>query len=552
MYSRLKIQQGHFFTIIAIGVLLLSGGGDLNAQRWEIVTGQPANGSWRVHEYSNGGNGGMLSLSHLPNLIGRPRPYIEMRDLWGVTLFTHVFNGRSNLYPFSGDISEASDGSNDIIWTSAPVEDGLAPPVSDIHVHRMTAAGALVWAKNIGNIAQIDKAMAHTMTQNGDIVVTGYSQAVGATTSTLYIAHLNGGTGALNWHFNYSTPAPTFLKPFAVEENVSTGSITVAGEIASGANRDFILIDVDLLGNVNWANNYGNADPQHARDMQIDWAGNIVVAGFTLTATGPNAYVLKTNSTGGFLRARTYTNPNFTPNLAEAITVNLAKTGYVFSGALLFAPNSNCLAVEIDQNLAVVNQMWYQGEVGVDIHESTIVPAANFPGYYIGGKFAPDNYFVRVRAGLSSGCPNTFDLAEFTTSGNAALPINRANANQDYPRNYNSNNYDVWNYICGPFLKESADEVVAPSPAKGNSILPYPNPVKAGNTFSIRIDTPDDEPVRVILRDALGRAVYSMLHSGRGGDGTIAIPTNGIAPGSYLLQLSHSRGEQQAQVILKP
>ncbi len=539
MYCSKRLVSPKAFVFAAILFSFLISTAELRSQFWEARSGMPADGSRQIAEISNGGSGGFASLSHVTNTAGRPRVLIELRDRNAAGLLTQHYVVRANLYDKSGSISQANDGTNDIIWTSAPATTMQSAPISEIHVHRMTAAGAFVWGRNIGNVGLIDIPMAHCMTTAGNVAVVGYTQATGATTSRLFAALINGGTGALMWQGNYATPNPAFLLPAAIQENVSTNSLTIAGEIKDAAGRDVFLLDLNLLGAVNWGQRYGGVNEQFARDMIIDWAGNIVIAGHSFNAaTGPESYLVKTNSTGGLLVQRRYLDLAGSDNLAEGVCVNLTNDGYVFTGAVEVQGTSQCIAVAVSRDLRVNNQAWYDGEIGTDIVRSLVGPVGTAPGYYIGGIMAADNYFIRMRSDLTNNCEHPLSLDEVTHNGSAPLIFNRQNATIDRPRNYNKFPYDNFVVFCGPFPKEALPGADYNEPAVPSALRLSPNPAPAGASLTIHLSAMPDGPLRLTISDLLGRRVYSADYELAAGMKSLSIDKLSLNSGSYQLSVA--------------
>jgi hypothetical protein len=80
----------------------------------------------------------------------------------------------------------------------------------------------------------------------------------------------------------------------------------------------------------------------------------------------------------------------------------------------------------------------------------------------------------------------------------------------------------------------------------------YPNPVRSGEDLLLQLDQPEDERLDIDIYDVLGKQLYSHTHRVEAGTRTLAIPTDGLAQGSYVLRVNGRwPGSHRFQVLAR-
>ncbi|HRK01856.1 MAG TPA: SBBP repeat-containing protein [Oligoflexia bacterium] len=179
----------------------------------------------------------------------------------------------------------------------------------DAYVAKLTAAGAVSWIKQFGNVTiGANAALNEDVTgigllSGGDVVVGGYTQGnlaeVRGGASDPWIARLDSSTGALSWitqvgsvtHASGSPATETPLGGLVVDgsDNIYLSGRTSGafGEASAGSNDAWVM-KMDSGGTYTWIRQLGNvsvgvsaAGSEFAQSIAIDDLGDILLTGYT-------------------------------------------------------------------------------------------------------------------------------------------------------------------------------------------------------------------------------------------------------------------------------
>jgi hypothetical protein len=267
---------------------------------------------------------------------------------------TGSFQGSVDFDPNAGVTNLTSAGSNDIF------------------IVKLTPAGNLVWAKNIGG-ANDDKGQSITADASGNVFTTGYFSGTAdfdpaATTFTMnglggqesvFISKLDA-SGNFIWakQFNGTTGSPqvfgngisldgsgnvyvggSFTGTIDFDPSASTSTITAI-------NMDIFIVKLDGSGNLVWVKTMGGASGSNtANSIAVDASNNVYATGyfdqttdfdpsastFNLTSTsGVDIFVLKLDGSGNFTWAKKMgsTSGDQGKSIAVSSTGDVYTTGY--------------------------------------------------------------------------------------------------------------------------------------------------------------------------------------------------------------------------------
>lgn len=218
------------------------------------------------------------------------------RDPAGNILTTGQYNGVADFEPGSGVINLVSQG------------------LGDIFIRKSDADGNLIWAKSVGTGGD-DHGFGITTDVDGNVYVTGYFDGAG-------------------------------------DFDPGTGSYT----LASNGNRDIFILKLNPGGNLVWAKSIGGVFDDEGKGIAIDGNGDVLICGFfrdlvdfdvtgtifNSVGTGLNdAFVLKLNSSGGFVWVKTYGGTD--DESATAISISASNEIYItgqFGLTVDFDPDS--------------------------------------------------------------------------------------------------------------------------------------------------------------------------------------------------------------------
>jgi gliding motility-associated-like protein len=189
--------------------------------------------------------------------------------------------------------------------------------ITDVFVAKYSSVGNFLWVKQIGGTSD-DLSSAIALDNNNNIYVTG-----------------------------------TFIGTCDFDPSGSTFNLTSVG----GTQEDAFFLKLDPTGNFLWANQIGSTLPDYSSAVAIDASNNCYFTGrfngtvdfdsspstFTLSAITQECYVLKLNTNGNFVWAKSFDFTVGSGNRGNSITIdilgNVLTTGY-FYGTTDFDPGA--------------------------------------------------------------------------------------------------------------------------------------------------------------------------------------------------------------------
>jgi hypothetical protein len=313
---------------------------------------------------------------------------------------------------------------------------------------------------------------------------------------------------------------------------VSLGTSSLVSPNAADENYKVGIAQLSPAGQWQWlAQPAGVAEDFFFTEIKYDRAGN--------------AWLLGSGETG--LQLGTFTQPANT----DAFVARLSPTGQWGTVGIVQRPAGNSANSSIN-------------ELAVDASGNAIVTGEMEPG-------ASLNFGSQMLSAASTGTGRSFVARFGAASGQwqyAQLPPATNNGNTYY---FNDIALDATgNLLTTGGLRNNisvafgsttltgsaggdvyvarlgnAGALAARQPEGAPRLALYPNPVAIGHTATLRLPTPAQTTLAVVLRDALGRAVRTTtLPAGRQ---ETTLVTTGLAPGLYQVQAGLSR----AQVVVE-
>jgi hypothetical protein len=162
-----------------------------------------------------------------------------------------------------------------------------------------------LWTRTYGG-ANWDMAYAVQQTDDGGYIVVGSSDSFGAWDSDFYLVKTNGEGDTL-WTRSYGGSESDYA--YSVQQTFDEGYIVAGSTISFGAGGlDFYVVKTDSQGDTLWARTYGGSNYENAYSIQQTADGGYIVAGSTSSfgAGLVDIYLVKTDSQGDTLWTRTY------------------------------------------------------------------------------------------------------------------------------------------------------------------------------------------------------------------------------------------------------
>ncbi|MDD5529934.1 MAG: T9SS type A sorting domain-containing protein [bacterium] len=253
-----------------------------------------------VQETSDGGFiivGGTYSFG-----AGNYDVYLIKTNSTGDTLWTKTFGGTN--WDEGHSVQETSDGG----FIIAGYTESFGADTSDssnVYLIRTNSTGDSLWTKIFGG-TNWDEGHSVQETSDGGFIIAGYTYSFGADNADVYLVRTNstGDTlwtktfGGIYWDYGNS-----------IQKTSDGGFIIVGGTYSFGAGYyDVYLIKTNSMGDTLWTKTFGGTYWDEGYLVQETSDGGFVIAGYTYSfgAGNSDVYLIRTNSTGDILWAKTF------------------------------------------------------------------------------------------------------------------------------------------------------------------------------------------------------------------------------------------------------
>jgi hypothetical protein len=538
-------------------------GAAANAQNtWQAAYGFASNDAAR---------GGVVALATGEIVTAGECEYLGQKDIFIVKTdgcYTALWTKRYDLggEEIARKIRQTADGG--FIVTGDANKVRRCGTSNDLFLMKLDAGGNVQWVRTYGG-AQIDQGWDVQVASDGYVVA-------GATTSfgsggydgLLLKADLSGNW---LWSFAYGNNNDDYFRSCALCANGDILAVGAVDKSALGASNIYLVRAGSGGGAIFQA--YGG--PTYGDD--IGWRviecgnGDIAIAGGTtdLNTGKLDGYLIRTQFNGAYIADRTCGSSNWDDELLDMTELpngHLLVTGYMSHPAPPPAWGSglDMYVGEFDAGLNLANNVVHGGVGDEEGWGIAYVPNPGGSPHYAAagwtnsfGAGNQDMYVVKQIMGVPGFC------RDFTSAVTPTLTQPYYGFSPlYYPVTYT---YDLGcdaqatvrvdgttTLICsdciggdGGLLKPSTSEPTIASDA--GSIASYPSPVKRGEKFNLRYSMPEETEVAITISDLTGSVVYSDKASGAG---EVAIPTEGWAAGTYLIQVKGGGAVKSTKVVV--
>ena len=404
----------------------------------------------------------------------------------------------------------------------------------DMYIVKFDANGTLQWSKTVGGTGN-DYCISIIQTTNGGYVVAGFTKSFGAGNYDFYIGKLDG-SGTLQWSKTIGGVWDDYARSII---QTTDGGYAMAGYTASfGMSLDIYIVKLDASGNLQWTRTLGGTGADYCWSMIQTTDGGYTVAGHTSSFGAGNYdfYIGKLDSSGTLQWTRTLggTSADYCWSIIQTTDGGYSMAGHTESFG---AVSGNIYILKLDGS---ANIQWSKtiGATATDIASSNIQTTDG--GYAVAGHTnsfgvgSYDIYLVKLDANGNT-CGNSSSPSSISgTGGTTNNPTSTVNS--------------------------PTPTVITPTPsiATGgtHTILCYTGiqPISNGipdlykleqnypNTFNpstnIRFDLPKSGSVKLVVFDALGREVATLVNE-KLAPGTYEVDWNGsgYASGVYFYKL---------------
>jgi hypothetical protein len=228
--------------------------------------------------------------------------YVIKTDSLGDTLWTRTFGDHGTQYAMS--VQQTSDNGYIV---AAYTDDSLGPPSGVINLIKMDSLGDTMWTRRCGDADTMeDIAYSVRQTFDGGYIVAGVSDCVMFPSGDVYLIKTDSLGYAL-WTKTYGRPGSIDIG-FSVWQTLDSGYVVGGCVDLMTDSSDVYLIKTDAAGDSVWTRTYGGSHADEGYSAQQTSDGGYIIAGWTysFSPTGPDLYLVKTDSMGGALWTRVY------------------------------------------------------------------------------------------------------------------------------------------------------------------------------------------------------------------------------------------------------
>jgi hypothetical protein len=415
------------------------------------------------------------------------------------------FSANAVRHDIAHAVVQTSDGGYVIAGeTYSPLP--LAPWGTFIYLVKLDAIGQLEWSKAIGGPHNPNQASPDTraydllLTNEGDLVLAGYTAAFGAGYNDMFLVKLDASGNHL---WSRTIGGVTDDRANSVIQT-NDGGFLMTGETGSfgigGGYKNVYIVKLDALGGYEWSRSIGGNggwnDIGYSAVQTID--GDYVVAGFS-PSFNSSIYLNKLDQQGTLIWSKTITgsSSDFATSLIVTSDNTLAFAGFTYSFSHTPSVPSMLIA-KLDHQVNSCNYMSSQ--------ESTIFPTNSL---------------------VSDPTPAVYNLTSIITTTNS---------------NLNSNGSLI--EVCLTTGFENQDNA-----ADGIQFHTFPNP--ADHTTSIHYSLQNAGNVQLRLLDGLGKELELLLDKWQNsGEYQLHHDLQNLSPGLYFLQLQSGAHQHTRRLVI--
>ena len=387
--------------------------------------------------------------------------YIIRTDAYGNPIWTKTFGGTG--YDKAQDIIKTGNSEYLIAaFSSTAVQ-------ADIFLIKIDDNGDTLWTKTVGT-ADNDHVTKIKNTNDGGFVLCGYTEKYFEYKYLIWkFDNLGNSLWAKSYDFGWAQ---------SIEQTTDSGYVLIVYPYANlNPIQDFQLVKTDQFGDTLWTRFYGGAEVEVAYAGEQTTDGGYIIAGRTDSYGGGNSdfYLLKTDSNGNFLWAKTYGG-----NLADrAFTaMQTSDEGYILGGytASFNAGFFDFYMVRTDSDGDTLWTKMYGGEWQEEIYDIEETSDGGFAaiGYTLsfGAGSNPNIYFIKTDPnGLISDVEDGINWNEMQYS-----------LNQNFPNPFNPSTKISWQSPVGSWQSIKVFDVL------GNEIATLVNEYKPAGIYEVEFD----------------------------------------------------------------
>jgi hypothetical protein len=274
--------------------------------------------------------------------------YLIKTDTIGDTLWTRIYDWGLN------DMGCSVQQTTDDGYIVAGYTDSY-DAMGDIYLFKTDTIGHILWTEIYGG-DDLDAGFSVRQTTDGGYIVTGYTQPGMGEYTDIYLLKTDSVGDSL-WAKTYGGTAEGDNQGKSVRQTTDGGYIVAGNTRSSVTSDDIYLIKTDSLGDSLWAKTYGGSEADRGASVQQTTDGGYIVAGSTRSygQGGFGIYLVKTDSIGDTLWTSTYGGSSEEEGLSVQQT---SDGGYIVAGYTLSygAGNADVYLIKIKSEEAGIEE----------------------------------------------------------------------------------------------------------------------------------------------------------------------------------------------------
>lgn len=242
----------------------------------------------------------------------------------GTLQWNSSWNGTNNLIDIPSALTIDNFGNIVVVGVTLNVS-----TQADYAILKFDTAGQLIWHSTYDYANLSDLATGVTIDASNNVIVTGGSASANNSWDYANLKY-NGTNGIIDTIIRVNVPGLGLDKALAVTRDIQ-GNIYITGYTEANNNKNIQTVKINASFNLAWVKNFdGDNLEDIAKTIAVDGSGNVYVGGTTKKSNGGSDYILiKYDANGNDIWQKRYTAPNPT-QAAELADMKLTSNGEIF------------------------------------------------------------------------------------------------------------------------------------------------------------------------------------------------------------------------------
>ncbi len=308
-------------------------------------------------------NNDVIVTGYIWNGMNKDIHTIKYSGVTGAVLWQHTWNQSANGNDFGTAVVVDSLNNIFVGGTSQNVSGDDDLVIIKYSPDGANPDGTPIWVATFNGPANGSDQLAALTAGSGDLAATGQSWNG---TSHEMITLKYGFDGVKLWERRYSS-GPNYISSGKQVKMDAAGNVVVAGTAANEIDQDIYTARYNgTTGAVIWDKTYNGAFDDEPNSLYVDIAGDVYVTGYTWTLTGTNDFYTAryAGSNGATVWQQVFDTGNGSTDVAVATGIVIDEAGEVFvTGYTVTAGNYDFQTIKYKRDNG--NQLWHESFNGI-------------------------------------------------------------------------------------------------------------------------------------------------------------------------------------------